>query len=318
MKLTKSELAGLYNQHTTQHPPATCPSAENLTRAAMGELKAAEREQVATHLGSCPTCGEEYQLILSLKPWAAQVATRIRPEYATTPQPITVSDSQPNWLDWLRSIFTIPVVPYAAAAMLLLVTSFLAYKLISLRHENQQLLASAQIYQQQVRGTETTIGQVNDELQRTRQQLDETNRKAQLAESQVAELQRAAEQKAKSETVVQPQFNVPIIDLAPQDTRGQAGSESKKIDVPAGVNFVTLILNINGQPNFSDYALEILDRQGKAVYQGKGLKKNAENSFTIAISRSQLASGQYRFKLYGIQQGQQTLIQDYLVQLRYQ
>lgn len=316
MKLTETELAQLYNQHTAQHPPAGCPSAENLTRAAMGELNSSEREQTASHLGLCPTCSEEYQLILSLKPWAAQAAARIQPAAAEIPRQVIIP--QPSWLDWLRSIFTIPALPYAAAAMLLLVTSFLAYKLISVRQEKEQLIASARSYEEQVKGTQTTIGQVNDELQRTRQQLDETNRKAQLAEAQIAELQRAAEQKPKSDELAQPQFNVPIIDLAPQDTRGQIENATKKIEVPAGVNFVTLILNINGQPNFSDYALEILDRQGKTVYQGRGLKKNAENSFTIAISRSQLASGQYQFKLYGIKQGQQTLVQDYLVQLRYQ
>lgn len=317
MKLTESELAQLYNQHTAQHPPAACPSAENLTRAAMGELSVSEREQLATHLGLCPTCGEEYQLILTLKPWAGQAAARLQPTAAETSHQV-ITTTQSGWFDWLRSIFTIPAVPYAAAAMLLLVTSFLAYNLVSLRQEKAQLIASARSYEEQARGTQATVGQVNEELQRTRQQLEETNRKAQLAETQLAELQRAAQEKPKSDNLAQPQFNVPIIDLTPQDTRGQGGAESKKIEVPAGVNFVTLILNINGQPGFSDYALEILDRQGKRVFRGTGLKKNAENSFTVVLSRSQLASGQYQFKLYGTQQSQRKLVQEYLVQLHYQ
>lgn len=320
MKLTESELAQLYNQYTAAQPPAACPSAELLTSAAMGELPAAERATLAEHLGACPTCVEEYQFIRSLQPWAAQAAVQLQTEQVMTVPQIVVTrdDERGGWLAWLRSLFALPVVPYAAATALLLLTAFLAYQLLAVRAEKEKLLASARTYETQAHGAQTSAEQANQELQRTRQQLEDANRKAQQTETQLAELRRAAEAQLQLPASSTPQLNVPIIDLMPPDTRGQGERAAKQITVPAGVQLVTLILNVNGQPTASDFALEIWDQQGRQIYRGSGLKKNAENSFTVAVSRALLGNGQYRFKLFSLQPGPPQLVQEYLVQLRFQ
>lgn len=290
----------------------------------MGELQEAERATIAAHLSACPTCVEEYQVIRSLQPWAVQAAAQLQTEQvATAPQIVVAHDeARGGWLAWLRSLFTLPVVPYAAATALLLLTAFLAYQLLAVRAEKEQLLASARKYETQAQGAQTSAQQANEELQRTRQQLEDAHRQAQQTETQVAELRRAAEQQSKLPAASAPQFNVPIIDLMPPDTRGdtrgQSSAVAKQITVPAGVQLVTLILNVNGQPTASDFVLEIWDQQGKQVYRGSGLKKNAENSFTVAVSRALLGNGQYRFKLFSLQPGPPQLVQEYLVQLRFQ
>ena len=317
MKLTETELAQLYHQYTAQHPPAACPSAENLTRAAMGEMNSSEREQLANHLSACPTCGEEYQLILSLKPWATQAAARIRPAAAEAPRQVIAS--QPGWFDWLRSIFTMPALPYATAAMLLLVTSLLAYKLVAMRQETEQLIASARTTEAQAKGAQTTIEQVNEELQRTRQQLQEANHQAQLAAAQIAKL-RSDENtlRRQAEAVAQPQANVHIADLLPRDmSRGSNTGGQQQIQIPATSNVVTLILTVAGQPDFSAYNLEVLNQQGRVIYQGQGLSKTPENTFTIALPRPLLPAGQYQFKLYGARNGQSHLMQEYSAQFGY-
>lgn len=315
MKLTEAELGQLYQQYTAAHPPASCPSAEMLASAALGELMAAEREMLAEHFGVCPTCVEEYQVIRSLQPWAAQAAAQLQAETTAAVPQVVRDDERGGWLAWLRSLFTLPVVPYAAAAALLLLTAFLAYQLLAVRAEKEQLLAAAHNYETRANEAQTSVRQANDELQRARQQLEETNRQAQLAETQLAELRRAAEQQSKTPAASAPQFNVPIIDLMPPDTRGQSSTAAKQVTVPAGVPSVTMILNINGQPTAADYALEILDRQGKLVFQGRGLKKNAENSFTLALARTLLPSGTYNIKLYSLDNAQRQLLHTYPLQL---
>ncbi|HYE75218.1 MAG TPA: hypothetical protein VEF04_17885 [Blastocatellia bacterium] len=327
MKLNKTELSRLYEQYTAEHPPANCPAAEVLTLAAMGELNSSEREQVANHLGTCHNCGEEYQLILSLKPWAAQAAERIQ---AVSPQTSTrqreriplqvIREESSGWMDWLRSKFAIPSLALAAAA-LLLATSFLAYRLILIQNDNEKLVAATRTYEEQAKGAQSSIGNVQQELLRTQQQLEAERQRAQQAESEMAKLRQEAENRSSqnASTITQPEFNVHIVDLVPRDSdRGKGASEQQRIQIPRTSNVVTMILNVTGQPNFADYKLEVLNQQGKVVYQGRGLKKSPENTFTIALLSRSLPAGQYQFKLYGLSQGEQTLAQDYAVQIRYQ
>lgn len=333
MKLNKTELSQLYEKYTAEHPPAECPAAEVLTRAAMGELNSSERERIADHLGACHTCGEEYQLILSLKPWAAQAAERIQSasgETAVSPKQTVAAPVIPQkssdinetsgLMHWLRSMFALPALSFAAVA-LLLITSFLAYRLISIKGENEKLLANARSYEEQAKGAESSISNVQRDLQQAQQQLAAERQKAEQTEAEIARLRQEAEaNKARpNESVIaQPELNVHIVDLVPRDSdRGKGASEQQRIQIPRTSNLVTMILNVTGQQSFADYKIEIINQQGKLIYQGHGLKRNAENNFTVALPSRALPAGQYQFKLSGIDKGQPTLIQDYAVQLSY-
>jgi hypothetical protein len=145
------------------------------------------------------------------------------------------------------------------------------------------------------------------------QQAIQDRSRAEQAETQIAALQKNLDEMS------QPQFNAPITDLVPLvSSRGPGSDQTQKIDLPAGTNFFTVILNLTGQPAFADYGFEVFDAQGKTVQEGRGLRRSAENTFTVALSRRFLPAGPYEFRVLGLNQNQQTLIQTYKVQLRYQ
>jgi len=307
MKLTKDQLAQLYQQQTARQPHSACPATEELTQAAMGEMGEAERGRLADHLLGCRDCAGEYQLALSLQSWALTAAAELQPaakteaQLAPAPVPLRVvaSEPKPGWSERLRGWFSLPALGYAMAVPLLLVSLALIGWIASLRRENAQLAEAARHNAQQASQNQLSA--------------DEAARRAQQSETQIADLRKNIEE------LSQPQINVPITDLMPRESsRGQGNDEVQRIDLPAGTNLFTVILNVTGQPNFADYALEVLDAQGQVVYQGRGLRKSAENTFTVALHQRLLPAGQYQFKLYGLNKGQRTLVQNYRVQLRAQ
>ena len=279
MKLNEQELAKLYQEHTRRRDETACASAEELTRLAMGELNEADRGRLADHLSACKDCSEEYQIALELK----SVALRT-PELAAAPKP--------SWLERLGIRFQLPVPAYGTVLVLMIIPLALAGWVLMLRQGNLRLA---------------------EMVKRNSQQAAQNQSRAEQAETQIAALQKNLDELSR------PQFNVPITDLVPMDATRGAGNESvQKIELPAGTNFFTVILNVTGKPAFADYAFEVIDAQGQTIQQGQGLRKSAENTFTVALSRRLMPAGSYEFRLQGVNQDGRTLVQTYKVQLRYQ
>jgi hypothetical protein len=289
MKLTDRELARLYQEQTRRRSGAACPSAEELTQAAMDMLNETERGQLADHLAACRDCAEEYQVALALRSWAPEAAADLGLEEQNRRESET--QRKPSWLERL-GIRLSPAPAYAAALGMLVILAGLVVWIVILQREN-------------VRLTETAG--------KNSQQAIQDRSRAEQTETQIAALQKNLDEMSA------PQFNVPITDLVPlASSRGPGSDQTQKIDLPAGTNFFTVILNLTGQPAFTDYGFEVLDAQGKTVQEGSGLRRSAENTFTVALSRRFLPAGSYEFRVLGLDQNQRTLVQTYKVQLHYQ
>jgi hypothetical protein len=289
MKLTDRELARLYQEQTRRRSGAPCPSADELTQAAMNTLNDYERGKLADHLATCRDCADEYQVALALRSWAPEAAAELGLEEQR--QRESEPQRNPSWLERL-GIRLSPAPAYAAVLGMLVVSAGLVVWIVALQREN-------------VRLTETAT-------QNSQQAIQDRSR-AEQAETQITALQKNLDEMS------QPQFNAPITDLVPLvSSRGPGSDQTQKIDLPAGTNFFTVILNLTGQPAFADYGFEVFDAQGKTVQEGRGLRRSAENTFTVALSRRSLPAGSYEFRVLGLNQNQRTLIQNYKVQLRYQ
>jgi hypothetical protein len=74
MRLNDDELRELYRSTGTAPDAGPCLDADQLLRAAAGQLAPAERRRVAAHLVRCEDCSCELRLIRTLQPWAEGAA----------------------------------------------------------------------------------------------------------------------------------------------------------------------------------------------------------------------------------------------------
>ncbi len=356
MKLTSEELRGLYQRSTAraQRGGSECPTKELMVRAAAGELDASERGQVADHLMTCSDCASEYRSLLALRSWADAAAVSVS-ETPAASKVGTVQQSVPYraqamektgsvrlaWGQRLAELFSSFRVPYAVAALLLALSFALVAALVFQRRENQRLIA--QLNERPVERPDGTVAPSPETIEEMRRQLEEATRRAQREEAarvaaqeelarrrtqeniQERPSQPAATDKTQIDelrrtvnSLSQPQINVPIIDVDPQgSTRAQSPGALTTIEVPSGANLFTLILNVTGQPSHPAYALEISNDRGVTVWRGRGLQKSPYNNFTVALPRRSFPAGQYRIKLYGLNNGGRQLVEDYAVRVQY-
>jgi hypothetical protein len=287
MKLSKEELSRLYREQTRRAADDRegCLSNEMLLSASAGKMTDAERGRVAEHLAACSDCATEYRLVRSIRAELSQTATAAtEPEQQGARRTFASAAARKNWFH------ATPPLVSALAASLLIAAVALGGWVLSLQRESRRLAA-------QVDARDRSIS--------------DTQRELSEAATQIAQLRRDVD------AFSQPQLNVPIVDLDPR-VRG-IGTASRPIRIPANTNVFTLVLTVEGQTSFPDYALEILDSSGTSIWSGRGLSKSAFDTFTLAIPTRLLKSGgQYRLMLYGLRDSRKQLIEDYRVEIQYQ
>lgn len=60
-----------------------------------------------------------------------------------------------------------------------------------------------------------------------------------------------------------------------------------------------VILHRDGERDYPDYGIEILDRTGRVVWQGEGLRPTSDGNFVMTLNRTFLPETRYRLRLYG-------------------
>ena len=305
MKLTKQDLVELYVPNADAEDRDRCPSSDDLARSAFGEMKGDDRERIARHLIACRDCAEEYRLISPLKQWSAEAAAVI--DESPTRRAGEIPSVGRSWQSrLLPSIW--PIRPaLAISAIALLICSILIVRLISINARNRELL-----------GLASDRGNLAERAAAAEQSLDQATRERDdaVARSQKnqAEIAQLRDDLARAGSPPRPEFNVPIIDLDPRDAaRGPTGEGGKDIKLPKGAASLMLILNITGESSFREYGLEIKDRAGAVRFDGKGLRRSAENTFTVSVPRAMLPPGAYRIAIYGLDGGRRDLVQDYSI-----
>lgn len=356
MRLTNEELRDLYQHDTARagRGQAECLTSELMVRAAAGELDSSERGQVADHVMSCSDCAREYRSLLPLRSWADAAAASVseppaKTKFATVRQSVLLGTQRMEktgaahlgWGQRLGGLFFSSRVPYAVAALLLVLSFALIAALIFQRRENQRLLA--QLNDRPAERPAGTVAPSPETLEEMRRQLEEATRRTEREEAARAAAQEEVARRSSQEnmrerpsrptgrdgteiaelrrtvkSLSQPQVNVPIIDVDPQgSSRAQSQDAPATIEVPSGANLFTLILNVAGEAWHSSYALEISNQRGATVWRGRGLHKSPYNTFTVALPRRSFPTGRYRIKLYGLRDGQRQLVEDYAVRVQY-
>jgi hypothetical protein len=284
MRLNSEELRSLYQRETARSPrrsTSDCLAEDVMARAVAGDLDQAVRERIADHLASCSDCAKEYRALKPVKSWANEKARPVR-----------------------------FYLPYAVAASLLVVSLLLGALLILKSRENQRLVAEVS-------------NRHNAETDESRRLLEETTRRA---EQESAARRVAEEELAKRDAAVKsipkqrsdPQANVPIIDLNPQDAgRGDQNSKTATVQLAPDTDLFTLILNLPGEDSGRNYSLEVTDRTNRTIWSTRNLRKSPYNNFTVALHRKSFPAGEYRLRIYGLRDGRRQLIEEYAIRLAY-
>lgn len=303
MRLNEEELKALYQEHTARSlAKSECLTADEIARAAAGEINPEERSKITNHMMACSTCAEEYRVLGPIKAWAASFSTEGAHAVAQQSRSGgmrlgTVPEPRVSW--WQRVIaLSSPVSIVAATCLIVLTLALLAWT-VSLRSQNNQMAARLD---DEIAKRDRELVSSNEALEQSRRQLEEANRSADQQgsserlkeyESEIAQLRRDVDELSG------PQLDTPIIDLEARGaTRDQAGANFKPIELPAGTKLFTLVLNVSGQPRTSSYTAEISDQNGKTIWRGQGLHRSADNTCTLSLSRRLLPDGRYQIKLY--------------------
>jgi hypothetical protein len=125
---------------------------------------------------------------------------------------------------------------------------------------------------------------------------------------------------AELEELKRPQPNAVIFDLFSREwvQRSGAGSAIAELSLPREARGYVLILSGEGRPRVGEHAVEILDREGKAVWRGEGLRRDPQGNFVITLDRSFLRDGEYRFVLYGKRGEALARVAEYAVRVKSQ
>jgi hypothetical protein len=92
----------------------------------------------------------------------------------------------------------------------------------------------------------------------------------------------------------QPQLNLPIVNLEPVGMR-RGGAET--VTVGGNAERFVLILNPPQLPPHLPHRVEILDTDGRLVWEGRGLEPTPLGNFHLELSRRLLPASQYRLRL---------------------
>lgn len=105
---------------------------------------------------------------------------------------------------------------------------------------------------------------------------------------------------ASPQPAIQPQVNVPIVDLEPPSARRGEGSRPQVIRIPRDAALVALVVNSSAEQRYAEYVLELSDANGATVWGGAGLRPDADGTLSVALPTALLPPGEYAFALAGV------------------
>jgi hypothetical protein len=213
------------------------------------------------------------------------------PRVAGKDQPPTLAhDVKPTGF-WFH-----PRALFALAASLVVALGVMSFWALRLRNETRELA-------RQLQAVQTTSTDQMKALEQERQRLQQQASAMQHNyESQLAQLRL-------------PSVNAPIYDLMPRGSVPRSGGENEthRIQVPATVRNVVMILHRDDDRIYPSYAVEIVNPQGQLQWRGEGLQPTSDGGFVITFDRTFLSSGTHRLNLYGQSGGRARKIAEYVV-----
>ncbi|HEY7786132.1 MAG TPA: hypothetical protein VIB00_15480 [Pyrinomonadaceae bacterium] len=307
MKLSEGQLKQILQQQSARSTARAvdCLTEDQFARAASGAMNKDERAKVARHLITCSDCTEEYRIIRSLKPWASDADQVLGAQ---------VKSSQTPFWSNVQEYFWPSRTAFALGAMLFVLLLGGIWVIWNRQKQSDELAR----LNQQLTESEQALSSVQESLRESERRLTDLEESTRRQSNDRAPLPNATEANSERGTrdQNQPQLEVPIVDLDPSPVRGGSGSSGTVITVPETASSFTLILHFSGE-SAPRYEVEILDRRGREIWQGRVRERGESRSINLTLSRGLVTSGKYLIRLYALRGGGRDSIAEYPFEVRY-
>lgn len=109
-------------------------------------------------------------------------------------------------------------------------------------------------------------------------------------------------------------INIPIIDLEPPGEVARGSVSTAAVDLPPAAAY-SFVLSIDPEPEHEDFAIEVLGPGGDVMWESRGLRRSANDTFTLVLERRLFASGVHRINLLGLDGPSRKRIASYPVRI---
>ncbi len=237
---------------------------------------ASAQSLIENHLRDCDECAEELRLVRESRALEEEPAQVI---------PISAQTGRPAFR-W----------QYAAMAATLLAFILVGGWLRGRQQEKafqDRLAAEQKTMSERLANQEAERLRLERENEQLRQIESELRRKQQESDSEIARLQKEAEDAAS------PHANILALDVYPSNATVRSSEQNlNELQIPSRITNVTLILNSQSGADFQRYDVEIANHQKRIIWQAKGLIRQSTNDYTISLPARFLSSGSYRIRIY--------------------
>jgi Putative zinc-finger len=114
----------------------------------------------------------------------------------------------------------------------------------------------------------------------------------------------------------QPQVNPPLINLVPVGSVRQGLQPVPELRLPKNAERAWVILNPEGELDFSSYDAELRAPDGKALLRLRDLRSSEAANFRLEIPRALLHEGEHRIVLIGRKGGQSRIVEEFAFRVR--
>jgi hypothetical protein len=278
-----------------------------IDRYLMGKLTADESAGFEEHFVDCAQCVDRLKTTKDLIHGFRLMASR---------QPVEELDYGPRELHWysLRSVTTKGFALVGGFLLLVVIAgAVLIFNRIRMSPiETDEAKRDSARWEQRFEEQRQSTASADSKHKETERELTErlTHLQAELENMREPEIARL------HDGSLRPQINVPIFVL--KATRGseQQSDSINRLTLPRSPTSFLILLALEGELDYRDYRMTILDDHNQLIWKSGGLKRDPNNSLSLGLNSRFFRGGDYLLTVEGVSEaGATKIVAKYRVRL---
>ena len=266
---------------------------EIIERYVLHQLSSDERRAFQEHYFTCDECFERAQTEAQFIASAREASTT----GALAPANEVGKTAASFWGGgWWR-----PVLALSVTASLVL-AAVVIWLWLSRTRLQTQLESERQARQTSAAGARQSIDNTQNEIEEKLRQSETERAKLQ---QRLDELERSQPARPNQDLIAL--ARIPSVTL--ESSRDSSGIA--RLSVPARARKVLLLIPVEPGNRFASFTAEVITKSKVLIDSIIGVRPNRSGSLAVSVPAARLGSGDYRVKLYGVNQGQRELLAEY-------